>query len=245
MFNSMPDVHLAGAAPSSGVEEGKFEDSDEPSAEELRDYRLRFLSRQPLLTDAPKINSPLHHALHDAALNDSQLTEATERSLRDSTDGERSQASGEHAPDVIPPDDVLQVASTSSTTRSATSTAGSSMQTSSHQMFFTFVLSRAADAARYPTLVDSSKSPEICAVTRVCSPMSILTPPSVTPPIVHLFMFLRPLLQAVATVVQQWLFCTCRRTKHSTRLPCSGLRPSCHRHWARKAYPVLRQMPSN
>ena len=32
MFNSMPDVHLAGAAPSSGVEEGKFEDSDEPSA---------------------------------------------------------------------------------------------------------------------------------------------------------------------------------------------------------------------
>jgi len=32
MFHSMPDVHPAGAAPSSGDEESKFEDPDEPSA---------------------------------------------------------------------------------------------------------------------------------------------------------------------------------------------------------------------
>ena len=34
MFYSMPKVHPAGAAPSSGVEESKFENVDEPSAEE-------------------------------------------------------------------------------------------------------------------------------------------------------------------------------------------------------------------
>ena len=153
MFHSMSDVHPAGAAPSSGIEESKFEDSDEPSAEELRDRHLRFPNRQPFLADAPKINSPLHYALHDAALNealdlsridsqvsrldadrerelivDSQLAEATDRWLRvtDVADVERTQAHGKHAPDAIPPDDVLQLASTSSTTRPATRTAGSS-----------------------------------------------------------------------------------------------------------------------
>ena len=45
MFHSMPDVHPAGAVQSSGVEESKFEDPDEPSAGELRDYRLRFPNR--------------------------------------------------------------------------------------------------------------------------------------------------------------------------------------------------------
>ena len=65
-----------------------------------------------------------------------------------------------------------------------------------HQMFLTFVLLfRAADAARYPTLVGSSKSLKICAVTRVCSLTGTLTPPSATPPIVHLPLFLPQLLQ--------------------------------------------------
>ena len=153
MFRSMPDVHPDGAAPPSGVGESKFEDPDAPSAEELRDYRLRFPNRQPFLADAPRVNSPLHHALHDAALKealdlsrmgsplsrfdavrerelifDSQLAEATDRSLRvaDVADVERTQAHGEHAPGVIPPDDVLQLVSASSTTRPATQTAGSS-----------------------------------------------------------------------------------------------------------------------
>ena len=66
----------------------------------------------------------------------------------------------------------------------------------------TFVLSQAADAARYPTLVASANLPRfVLCVTRVCSPMDILTPPSVTPPIARLPLFLLPLLQAVATVV--------------------------------------------
>ena len=81
MFHSMSDVHPAGAAPSSGVEESKFEDSDEPSAKELRDYRLRFPNRQPFLNDAPKIISPLRHALHDAALNEALDTSRAESQL--------------------------------------------------------------------------------------------------------------------------------------------------------------------
>jgi len=108
MFDSMSSAHPSGAAPSAGVEESKFDDADEPSAKELLDYRLRFPNRQPFLADAPKINSSLHHALHDAALNEaldssridsslslldaerertliycSQLAEAKDRSLRD------------------------------------------------------------------------------------------------------------------------------------------------------------------
>ena len=153
MFHSMPDVNPIGAAPHSGFEESKFEDTDEPSAEELLDYRLRFPNRQPFLAGAAKINSPLHHALHDATLNEaldssridsplsrlhaerertltycSQLAEATDRSLRDADVAgvEHAPAHGEHARVIIPPDDVLQVASTSSTTRPATPTAGSS-----------------------------------------------------------------------------------------------------------------------
>ena len=137
----------------SGVEESKFDDADEPSAQELLDYRLRFPNRQPFLADAAKINSPLHHALHDAALNEaldssridsslslldaerertliycSQLAEAKDRSLRDAdvADVEQAPAHGEHAPVIIPPDDVLPVATTSSTTRPAEPTAGSS-----------------------------------------------------------------------------------------------------------------------
>ena len=108
MIHSMSDEHPPGTAPQAGVEESKFDDADEPSAQELLDYRLRFPNRQPFLADAAKINSPLHHALHDAALNEaldssridsplslldaerertliycSQLAEAKDRSLRD------------------------------------------------------------------------------------------------------------------------------------------------------------------
>ena len=50
-------------------------------AEELRDYRLRFPNRQPFLADAPKINSPLHHALHDTALNEALGTSRAESQL--------------------------------------------------------------------------------------------------------------------------------------------------------------------
>ena len=153
MIHSLSDEHPPATAPQVGVEESKFDDADEPSAQELLDYRLRFPNRQPFLADAAKINSPLHHALHDAALNEaldssridsslslldaerertliycSQLAEAKDRSLRDVdvADVGQALAHGEHAPVIIPPDDVLHVATTSSTTRPATPTAGSS-----------------------------------------------------------------------------------------------------------------------
>ena len=122
MIHSLPDEHSPATAPQSGVEESKFDDADEPSAQELLDYRLRFPNRQPFLADAAKINSPLHHALHDAALNEaldssrldsslspldaerertliycSQLAEAKDRSLRgtDVADVERAPARSE------------------------------------------------------------------------------------------------------------------------------------------------------
>ena len=59
LFHGMSKAHPVGAAPSSGVEESKFENAGEPSAEELRDYRLRSPDRQPFLAGAPKKNSLL------------------------------------------------------------------------------------------------------------------------------------------------------------------------------------------
>ena len=158
MFHGMSAAHPAGSAPHSGVEESKFDDADEPSAQELLDYRLRFPNRQSSLADAAKINSPLHHALHDAALDEaldssridspvsrlgaerertlvycSQLAEANDRSLRGAgvADVERAPAQGEHALVIIPPDDVLPATSTSSIIRPATPTADSSAHVAS------------------------------------------------------------------------------------------------------------------
>ena len=72
---------------------------------------------------------------------------------------------------------------------------------SSHRTLSTPAQSRAADAAHFRTPVDSNRSPKICAVTCVCSPMGKITRLPVTPPIVRLLLFHLPLLQAVATVV--------------------------------------------
>ena len=101
---------------------------------------------------AAKINSPLHHALHDAALNEaldssrigsslprldaerertliycSQLAEAKDRSLRgaDVADDERAPDEGDHAPVIIPPDDLLPVVLASAAARPAVRTADS------------------------------------------------------------------------------------------------------------------------
>ena len=81
MFDSMSSAHPPGAAPSAGVQESKFDDADEPSAQELLDYRLRFPNRQPFLADAPKINSSHRHALHDAALNEALDSSRIDSSL--------------------------------------------------------------------------------------------------------------------------------------------------------------------
>ena len=134
---------------------------------------------------------------------ESQLAEATERSLHvaDGADAKRSQVSDEHVPDVIPPDDVLQVASTSATTRPATRTAGSSAHVVPPDVPHVCPI----PGCRRRPLSDprglQQISQDLCCDTCVCSPMGVLTPPSVTPPIVRLPLFLLPLLQAVATVV--------------------------------------------